>query len=99
LFRGRAAGLSDQELEEVFGDVPSVSFSRSDFDLKPADFLLSTGAVKSKGEAARLIAGGGFYFENRRILPNEPIPPPEPSQTAFVMRVGKKSYYVIRLSQ
>jgi len=101
LFRGQAIGLTAQELDEVFGDVPSFSIRGSEFEpngLKAVDLLVRAGAVKSKGEATRLIAGGGFYFESQRVGPNDIIRPREPSQTAFVMRVGKKSYYLMRLT-
>ena len=52
-----------------------------------------------KGEASRLIAGGGVYVNNRRAgdaaatLRREDLA----SETMLVLRVGKKSYYLGRV--
>jgi tyrosyl-tRNA synthetase len=101
LFRGQAVGLTAQELEEAFGDVPSFTISRSEFEgngMKPVDLLVRAGAVKSKSEAARLIAGGGAYFEGVPLHATMTVRGFPPQTIAQVLRVGKKSYYLMRLT-
>jgi tyrosyl-tRNA synthetase len=58
--------------------------------------LVRAGAAKSKGEAMRLIAGGGVYVNNRRVEDVAAMLQAEDlaSETMFVVRVGKKSYYL-----
>jgi tyrosyl-tRNA synthetase len=99
LFGGEVAGLADRDLAEIFADVPSFSMDLSS-PVKIADALVRSGAAKSKSEATRLIAGGGVYLNNRRIeaadaqLHRDHLA----SETMFVLRVGKKSYYLGRVS-
>ncbi len=101
LFGGELAGLTDRDLADIFADVPSFSVETSAIEngLRLPDLLVRAGAAKSKGEATRLIAGGGVYLNNRRVddagavLKHEQIA----TETMFVIRVGKKSYYLGRL--
>jgi len=99
LFGGEVAGLADRDLAEIFADVPSFSIDLS-APVKITDALARGGAAKSKGEAARLIAGGGVYLNNRRVesadvqLRREDLA----SETMFVLRVGKKNYYLGRVN-
>jgi len=68
--------------------------------VKLTDALVRAAAAKSKGEATRLIAGGGVYLNNRRVetadahLHREDLA----SETMFVLRVGKKNYYLGRVN-
>ncbi len=83
--------------------MPSFSIETSAIEngLRLPDLLVRAGAAKSKGEATRLIAGGGVYLNNRRVedagavLKREQIA----TETMFVIRVGKKSYYLGRLAR
>jgi tyrosyl-tRNA synthetase len=101
LFGGELAGLSDRDLADIFADVPSFSVEASAIEggLRLPDLLVRAGAAKSKGEATRLIAGGGVYLNNRRaedagaVLRRDQLA----SETMFVIRVGKKTYYLGRV--
>ncbi|MGH9557825.1 MAG: tyrosine--tRNA ligase, partial [Bryobacteraceae bacterium] len=101
LFGGDVSGLSDRDLLEIFNDVPSFSINRAVLDrgLRITDALVSSGAARSKGEAARLVAGGGVYLNNQRVAGSDVQIRREnlASESAFVLRVGKKSYYLGRL--
>ena len=61
--------------------------------------MVRAGAAKSKGEATRLLQGGGVYLNNRRVeAPDASLRPEDlASETMFVLRVGKKSYFLGRV--
>jgi tyrosyl-tRNA synthetase len=97
LFGGEVAGLSDRDLSEIFADVPSFEI---DLPVKVTEALVRAGAAKSKGEATRLVAGGGVYLNNRRVDGADAHIRSEDraSQSMLILRVGKKSYYLGRIS-
>jgi len=102
LFGEEIDGLKDRDLAEIFADVPSFNIEAISIanGLRVTDALVRSGAAKSKGEATRLLAGGGVYLNNRRVaaadaqLRREDLA----SETMFVLRVGKKSYYLGRVN-
>jgi tyrosyl-tRNA synthetase len=102
LFGGEIAGLGDQDLLDIFADVPSFSIGAGALEQHPriTDVMVLARAAKSKGEAARLIQGGGVYLNSRRIenaelrLGREHLA----SESMFVLRVGKKSYFLGRVA-
>ena len=102
LFGGELSGLSDSDLADIFADVPSFTVPASAIDagLKIVDALVSAGAAKSKGEAQRLVQGGGVYINNKRIEGATAVVSRGglASETMFVVRVGKKSYYLGRVA-
>lgn len=102
LFGGEVAGLSDADLADIFADVPSFTVPAASIEagMKIADVLVAAGAAKSKGEAQRLIQGGGVYLNNKRIEggPASVVRRGDlASETMFVVRSGKKSYYLGRV--
>lgn len=100
LFGGELAGLSKQTLEDVFSEVPSSSIERLSLTtgIGIQDILVSSGAAKSKGEARRLIEGGGCYLNGTRVTsPTEQISSGALlHDSLLVIRSGKKSYYLVR---
>ncbi len=99
LFGREIEGLSDQDLGDIFADVPSTELAASLLgELKLLDLLREAGMVKSNGEAKRLLSGGGVYLNNRPCSdPNQVISQAElASETALVLRSGKKKYYLVR---
>ncbi len=69
-FGAEIADLNDDQLQEIFTDVPSKEMSRSSLQgdgLNVIDALAATGLVASKGEARRTIQEGGMYVNNRRV--------------------------------
>ncbi len=99
LFGKELSGLSDAELTGIFADVPSKTLERDILTtgLRLSQALVAAGACASKGEAARLIQGGGVYLNNRRMNADGPITTAElASKSMLVLRTGKKSYYLLK---
>jgi tyrosyl-tRNA synthetase len=70
LFGERIAELNAEDVLGVFEDVPSTAVSRAALEgdgLGLAELLVTTGLAKSRGEAVRLVRGGGVYVNNRRM--------------------------------
>jgi tyrosyl-tRNA synthetase len=99
LFGGEVAGLTDKDLSEIFADVPSFEVDLS-APIRITDVLVRAGAAKSKGEATRLVAGGGVYLNNRRVQAAELQigRDDRASESMLILRVGKKSYYLGRVN-
>lgn len=93
--------LSDQELTEIFAEVPSKQLARESLataGLPLIDALVESGLCKSKGDARRVVDQGGAYVNNRRQagvdtkLTLESLA----SETVVVLRSGKKNYALLR---
>lgn len=101
LFSKELSGLSDEELRSIFADVPSKILERVTLDsgLRLSQLLVAAGACSSKGEANRLIQGGGVYLNNRRVNADQPVTAGDlASKSMLVLRTGKKSYYLVRFA-
>ena len=100
LFGAEIDSLSDDELNEIFADVPSSSIptARLNEGLSLIDALVAVSLASSKGEARRAIEGGSVYINNRRaegidrVLTTADLA----SETVIVLRVGKKKYALLR---
>jgi tyrosyl-tRNA synthetase len=102
LFGGSVKGLSENQLEEIFSDVPSKNLPRQEVNnMSFLDLLVAANAVSSKGEAKRLIKNGGTYLNNERVsdinlqMSNTDVV----NSNLFVLRTGKKSYYLVKLAE
>jgi tyrosyl-tRNA synthetase len=104
LFGKEISGLGVQEILDIFADVPSTELERSKLEgdgFTLTDALVVSGLAPSKGEAKRLVQGGGVCVNNRRVS--------DARQTisgadlidgqVLVLRKGAKHYHVIRLVQ
>jgi tyrosyl-tRNA synthetase len=101
LFSKELSGLADEELAAVFSDVPSVTVERGALaeGLRLTQLLVRAGACASRGEANRLIQGGGVYLNNRRASADVPLSKADlASKSMMVLRTGKKGYYLVRFS-
>ena len=102
LFGEEVTGLSDRELLDVFLDVPSTQVTRGTCLGRQTvvDLLLETDLCNSRGQARRLIDGGGAYLNNHRIDDPEAIVTAEDlaSESMLVLRTGKKNYHLVRLT-
>jgi tyrosyl-tRNA synthetase len=99
LFGKEISGLSDADLEAIFDGVPSTTLERAALGngLRISQALVSSGACSSKGEASRLIQGGGVYLNNVRIAADGPLTEANlASASMLVFRTGKKSYFLVR---
>ena len=93
--------LSDEQLGQIFADVPSKELPRGRLDdgsMTIIDALVEAGLAKSKGEARRTIGQGGAYVNNRRVESIETSLSAEhlASETVVVLRSGKKKYALLR---
>jgi tyrosyl-tRNA synthetase len=87
----------------VFDDVPSSTIEPTRLageGVAVAELLASSGLAASKGEATRLIRGGGVYVNNRRVTDerarlqlSEAI-----EGRLFVLRKGAKQNHVVKIS-
>ena len=103
LFGKEISGLSVQEILDIFGDVPSTELEKSKLDsdgFTVGDALVVSGLAPSKGEAKRLVQGGGVCVNNRRaddarkaISASEFI-----DGQVLVLRKGAKHYHLIKIS-
>ncbi len=100
-FGAEIAELSDEQLGEIFADVPSRELPRSKLEgegLNIVDALAEAGLAKSKGEARRTVEQGGAYVNNRRVegLATQLTTRDLASQSVLVLRSGKKKYALLR---
>ena len=103
LFGGEIGGLGLPDLLDVFADVPSASLDKnllSGTGSNIADVVTASGLVQSKGEAKRLIQGGGIYLNNQRVQDNQRAVTLNDTieGQAFVLRKGAKDYRLVKLS-
>jgi tyrosyl-tRNA synthetase len=102
LFGGSMADAKADEVLEVFADVPSTEIGAARFagtGIAIADLMSSAGLASSKGEAARLIKGGGVYLndarvtdERGRITLDQAI-----DGRLLVLRKGQRSRHVVKI--
>ena len=100
-FGAEISELSDEQLTQIFADVPSKELTKDTLDgdgLNIIDALVESGLAKSKGDARRTITQGGAYVNNRRIGEIETQLTAEhlASPTVMVLRSGKKRYALLR---
>ena len=102
LFGREVSGLSVAEILDIFADVPSTEIDKSKLDsdgFTLGDALVLSGLAPSKGEAKRLVQGGGVAVNNVRaedarkaISVSEFI-----DSQVLVLRKGAKHYHLIRM--
>jgi tyrosyl-tRNA synthetase len=93
--------LTDDQLVEIFADVPSSQLPRARLEgegLSLIDALSEAGLAKSNSEARRAIQQGGVYVNNRRRdgLETRLAAADLASETVIVLRTGKKRYALLR---
>jgi tyrosyl-tRNA synthetase len=102
LFSEQIAELRAEDVLEVFEDVPSTELPASAFDgdgVALAEVLARSALAASKGEAARLIKGGGVYVNNRRVANERErlVRAGAIGGRVFVLRKGKQQQHVVRI--
>ena len=100
LFGKEISGLGVQEILDIFADVPSTELEKSKLDgFTLGDALVVSGLVPSKGEAKRLVQGGGVCVNNRRVSdPRQAITPADLIDgQLLVLRKGAKHYHLIKV--
>jgi tyrosyl-tRNA synthetase len=101
LFRGDIRSMSEGELLEVFSSVPSSQTPYRAEGWLVTEFLTSNAVTGSKGEAARLIKGGGIYINGQRVVDEKFRVSPDDAMHAryFVVRKGKKDNFLVRVDR
>jgi tyrosyl-tRNA synthetase len=102
LFGGEIQDLSLSDLLDVFAEVPSASIDRNligGAGYSIADLLVTTGLAQSKGEARRLIQGGGIYLNNQRVPDLQRFVTLQDAieGQALVLRKGGKEYCLVKV--
>jgi tyrosyl-tRNA synthetase len=99
LFSGDLRTLSESELLLIFSSVPSSQTAWVQEEWPIRDFLASTSIVKSKGEATRLIKGGGLYVNDERVSDEQQTLKLAQALLGkfFVVRKGKKDNFLVRI--
>jgi tyrosyl-tRNA synthetase len=98
VYGAEVTNLSDSTLASVFASVPSTEMSWAELDagIDVLDLFVRTGLVPSKGEARRLIKGGGAYVNNVRVAGELRIGRASLASESFiVLRSGKASCHLI----
>jgi tyrosyl-tRNA synthetase len=103
LFGKEISGLSVQDLLEIFSEVPSTELEHSKLDggnFTLTDALVASGLVPSKGEARRLIQGGGVAVNNRRASdPRQVLTDSDLIEgKLIVLRKGARNYHLIKVT-
>jgi len=101
LFGAEIQNLSDADLTSIFEDVPSKQLPRQSLaapGMSVIDALVNAGLSQSKGEAKRLLEGGGIYVNNRRVEASDRklLESDLASESVMVLRSGKKKYALLR---
>ena len=100
LFGGDISRMSANELLQAFANVPSSEVRLHDASMPVVELLSSTGVTSSKGEATRLIRGGGIYINERRIADEKERVGADQAIDGqlFIVRKGKKENFLIRIA-
>jgi tyrosyl-tRNA synthetase len=101
LFSQRVTALTVTQIQQAFANVPSLTLVMPREGWPVTDLLIAAAVTKSKGEATRLIRGGGLYINDRRITDEKERLSSEDAIEGrlFVVRKGKKDYFLIRIAE
>ncbi|MBN1249577.1 MAG: tyrosine--tRNA ligase [Anaerolineae bacterium] len=102
LFGGEIVGLDAADIADIFADVPSSQVAKSRLEgegLPVVDLLDEIEMTRSKGEARRLLKGGGIYVNNAQVENGDAtVTLADTIEGEFVvLRRGKKRYHLVRV--
>jgi tyrosyl-tRNA synthetase len=99
LFGGDFSALSADTLLQVFPSVSSASVPHDAGGWGVIELAVAAGLAGSRGEATRLIRGGGISVNGRRMADEKArLGPAEAIDgRLFVLRRGKKDYAIVRI--
>ena len=102
LFGGDIEGLSAGDILDIFQDVPSSDVQKTNLEgdgIKLVDLMADSGIAKSKGEARRLLQGGGVYLNNRQISEDgRAVTMNDSVEGQFmILRKGRKNYHLLKV--
>ena len=104
LFGGDVAGLAAAEIEEIFSEAPSSSVAAASLageGMPVADLVVASGLAASKGEARRMVDGGGLYVNGVRLsLDKRTVTAADTVEGRFiVLRKGQKNHHLVRIAE
>jgi tyrosyl-tRNA synthetase len=102
LFGEEIGNLSLSDLLEVFAEIPSAQIEKTTLNgegMGIADVVTAAGLTQSKGEARRLLQGGGIYLNNQRVtdLKRTVTLKDTFEGQAFVLRKGAREYRLVKV--
>ncbi len=102
LFGGDIAGLGAEDIQDIMADVPRTKLPKQDLEgegVDVVDLLATTEVASSKGNARRLIKGGGVYLNNVRVSDTgQRVTLADSIEGQFVvLRRGKKNYHLVQI--
>ena len=103
LFGGDITGFGADELMDIFHDVPSMSMPREDLEgegVGVRELVADAGLASSRGEARRLIEGGGIVVGSERVSDSRYRIRLEHAVDGrvIVLRRGARQYRLVRLT-
>jgi tyrosyl-tRNA synthetase len=103
LFGEDITSLAADDVLSVFDDVPSSTVGVEKLageGVTVVELLASSGLTSSRGEATRLIRGGGVYVNNRRITDERARLRPSDAIEGrlFVLRKGAKQNHLVKIA-
>jgi tyrosyl-tRNA synthetase len=102
LFGEEIKDVTAQEIEEIFGDVPSTEVGEGELTgegILITELLVKCGLASSRSDGRRLIQGGGIYLNNVRVTDIEQRVNIEQAIEGkfLVLRKGRKDYHLVRI--
>jgi tyrosyl-tRNA synthetase len=102
LFGGDLDSVPAEDILAVFDDVPSTDVAADRLageGLPIVELLTATGLTGSKGEATRLIRGGGIYVNNRRLADERQrlTRADAIDGRLFVLRKGQRQQHLVKV--
>ena len=101
LFRADLVSLDANALQAMMGKIPSRVTGWTLTEWPVTDFLTANTVTSSKGEAARLIRGGGISINDRKITDEKTLLKRSDAIAGqfFVVRKGKRDNFLIRIER
>ncbi|MBO4433942.1 MAG: tyrosine--tRNA ligase [Bacteroidales bacterium] len=93
-------GMDERTVREVFANVPSYELTMADFPCNILDLLaVKTDILPSKGEARKMVAGGGVSVNKAKIADiGQEITADDIVNGHYLLaQKGKKNYYIINV--
>ncbi|NOT44819.1 MAG: tyrosine--tRNA ligase [Acidobacteria bacterium] len=100
LFGGHVSAMTLAEIERVFSAVPSSAVPFAADGWSVPELVHAAGVTASKGEALRLIRGGGLYVNEQRVTDEKGrLRPTDAIEgQVFVVRKGKRDNFLVRIA-
>ena len=77
-------------------DIAAEEFGKEGIEV--FDLFHRVGLAKSRGEARRLVEGGGAYVNGEKVTAfNERVLPRQAREGVITLRAGKKKYHLLRV--